>query len=180
MSPRPSLPDPSGRRAAPGGQRGRAVVTPDGDTASPGWRTAVHAGITLALLAVAVLLLRVLSPAEFRNSFTRAPIHYTSLAFVDPDSLIGIPPDAPVISFSFVLTNQEGRDTTYRYLVRIVAGGQESRAAEGEISVPAGGTATTPVALSGLPVGRDYSLVVSLLDRTESISLLRSQNFRVF
>jgi hypothetical protein len=134
----------------------------------------LHAALALAVCCLALLMLRLLAPGEFRTSFTREPSPYTALAFVAPDELVNAPADLPRMSLAFRVTNSEGREQVYRYLVTVTSAGRDRFIAAGDLPVASGASAVETVHIENLPLRQAYRIVVALPENSETISLLRS------
>jgi hypothetical protein len=125
----------------------------------------------LALIAIAASLILPAGRHQWALSLFRQPTHYTSLSF---DKAWALPSSAAVgapLTFSFNVSNHEGRAVTYSYRIS-EAPGKDQTVGRSTKTVPAGATWTISTSVRAQCTGSPCRVQISLPGHPEVIDFL--------
>jgi hypothetical protein len=104
------------------------------------------------------------------TGLAKAPTSFTSLYFSDPGGLPDtVPSGHAALSVSFDVQNEAQSASSYSWAVRLQQGSKSQLAAQGTVSVPAGGTKTENQSVSTICTSGTLEVIVSLASPAESI-----------
>jgi hypothetical protein len=158
---------------APAAEAGLPSSEASSIEAQPPGRRWWPAGLCIAIVLIGLSLVVPAGRHQWALAIVRQPTPYTALAFQDPASVpTALQPDGS-LAVSFTITNNEGRQLRYAFVVTSTSGSQIPTVLQrGTVQVPGGARGAVAVSVKPVCHGSPCTVAISLPGHPETIDAL--------